>query len=384
MSLLINSLGTTFLYCIMACLLLFAVKVAAINSQSNMEYYRQQAYPILITVGIGMVFFAAFRDIYVGKDTVSYINRFVYDPVISVNWSDVLSLNSGEPLFRVFLYFVRSFTDNYHVLFIIIYTIITIAFLLFLVNAYCEYVDITRPKLYYSFIPILLATSYYINSWNVLRSWLAVAFTLFSFLFLAQDKRRLSLVLIIIAGLIHYTAFVFVVIWIAFILDEKGKILSNRFWCILFAAFGFSIIYGSASLLRNYFLNTRYISYVDNVSNWISFVPGLIVSLSTIMFSKELHKHGPIANACVKMQPFRIALMAFSFIGGSRIGYFFVLQDIYLISLLYSYVPIVLRRPSPKILLRTLIILFVIVLFLNNLITMAESAGVFPYKLSFG
>jgi len=381
--LLFDNFWTSFAYALAVFFNFFAIKVYAVNENSKNRYYQKQGRILLTFSVLSMIVFATLRDITVGTDTVPYVERFLDADLNSgINWEYVFTLKTGEPLFFILNALIRTVTDNYHLYFFSVYAFITIAFTIFLSKTYKEYASINIDSKITFYLPIILAGTYFIHSWNVMRSWLAISVTLFAFIQMIEGKKWQSLAIIFVATMIHYSAVCFIFAWLLFFLDKDDRILSNKILSFAIAFGGMLFIYGSFTVIKGYFLSTKYKSYVDSVSNWTSFAPGLIVAVGAILFSENLKKQGLIAKACVKLQPVKVAMMAFGFFGGSRIGYFFRIQDIYLISLLYSFGSMKFKSPVVRFVFRIIIIAFVLVIFINNMANMAETSGVFPYVLS--
>ena len=377
----LDNLGTTLLYVFLALFYSFAIKVYAININSEKKYYQRQGEVFLSISVLLMIFVATFRDATVGTDAMPYVERFLDANLNSyfINWREVITLKVGEPLFFVFNSVMRTLTDNYHVYFFVVYSFIAVAFVTFLSKAYREYVSVQIDRQTIFFLPVIFAVNYFLHSWNVMRNYLAIAVVLFAFVSIIQEKKWQSLILILVATLFHYTAACFFVVWLMFFLDKNDKILSSKMLNFSIAFGGFLLIYETSSVIAQYFLSTKYQSYVEMVSSWTSFMPGLIIAIGAIIFSETLQKHGPIAKACIKLQPIKVILMGLGFLGGSRVGYFFSIQDIYVISLLYSLCPMKFQSPISRFVFRTSVFVFVFVVFINNMRHLAESSGVFPY-----
>ena len=375
---------TLLLYLGMSVVFSFSVYMYAINAKAG-GVLKIQAKKFCLFVGVVFVILAAFRNTKVGADTAAYIHFFYNMKIRKIIWYRVISLQYTEPLYYMFTVLIRKICKSYLPYFIIIYSTILFGFYCFLLHAYEELAKSSQnqhtPIL--CFLPIILVSGYYLHSWNVMRNWLAISITMIAFIYLIRKKNGSAILLILVATLFHYSAIVFIAIWIAFKLDREGLILTKPIYMVIIGLSGFLVFYFGVNEINDLLSTTKYVSYADRVSNIRSVLTSLIVCIAVIVYAGDIKEQGPIAKACTMLVPIEIALLGAGLVGASRVSYYFSIPNCYLISLVYQRVPIKSENSLLRFLIRILIIMFVLVVFFNNMKHYAESSMLFPYSFVF-
>lgn len=160
----------------------------------------------IVLVGCILVIFSGIRADYVGTDTYKY--HVIFDLINSTNSSltDIPKQNgllSGIEVGYIFLNkFVYFLHGNFHILVFIIS--------LFTVLGIFIYIYKLSPD-YFLSIYIYIGMGYYFLSFNISRQFLAIAIAYWG---LTKSDKKWQVLIIIIAGLIHNSAFLVLLLWI--------------------------------------------------------------------------------------------------------------------------------------------------------------------------
>lgn len=222
-------------------------KHSALHKTSNLCYFI--AFIILVLL-------ATLRNEYVGSDTPVYVRDFMSATMYHFNYNNILSFNQSEPGFQLLLYVVRRFTDNYHVLFFICYSLIAGSYIKFIKYFYDEKSD-------YIFLQIFIF--FYVSNMSGLRSALGMVFLLPSFMALAEKKYLKSVILTVLAACFHYTM-IFNIIIIGLSWVVSNPVINRRRWILPAAIIGAMITsYGAVSVLNGLLSVTKYAFYKTDV-----------------------------------------------------------------------------------------------------------------------
>lgn len=196
---------------------------------------------------------------------------------LSVTKHDLVSLKCPEIGFRYILK-LGSFLGGFK-------------FSLFIIAVIHTYAFIYSSKKYSPFIIISLIIFVLgsIQSFFVLRQWLAIAVTLFSYQYIINRNWKIFTLLMLLAFSMHQTAIVFVPVY--FIYGIKNV---KRMYIVLFATTIFTVI--SFSVVFNYFAASMvgYGHYInDQESNTTTLLISLCYLLTYIFFLKrDIYKDG--------------------------------------------------------------------------------------------
>jgi len=184
-----------------------------------------------------------------GADALAYI--YYFKNCFSSNLPSYYT--HYDLLFQFINKFIRFFTGNYYLFFILIYGFIVYSIILF-VNEFC-------PKKT-NFIPFVLMFYIYLRSFNTLRSNLAIAFILISLVLFNKEKKVFGYLLLFSSFFIHKAAIIYILIVVLYKMYQNNKIKLRH--CIWFAVIFTMIAQFTQSHLLPYFgdsLNGAYVSY---------------------------------------------------------------------------------------------------------------------------
>lgn len=209
---------------------------------------------VTIFVVVSMVLLAGFRDVSVGRDTMSYLTMY------EAKWI------SGriEPLFIVLIHICRSLGLSYHSFLLIVACLIYIPLYVFIRKWSC---NLCLSMLVY----MTFSVFFFANSFNVLRNAVSASFVLLCLSSLFEYNKKKAIVFGVIACGFHYSAI------IALLIIYGSQIIRGikpTFALILLAV---SIVVGLnssfhenlfASILQNMSFLTG--DAVDNYSKYLS------------------------------------------------------------------------------------------------------------------
>ena len=195
------------IYCLISFICVYCIKKANHKNIKQKQIY----YSIWLFI---WVIFASFRyyDYHIGgTDTLNYVEFFE-------------NINSGylRPYFQhynigywVFNRIIRFFTSNVRIYFIILYSIITISYVIF--------IDELIPENTY-YAPYFLVFFLYLRSFNTFRTNLSVALLLFSLIEAKHNKKILSILLMIISCSIHVSSILYAPVIFFYWIYKKRQI----------------------------------------------------------------------------------------------------------------------------------------------------------------
>lgn len=237
----------------------------------------------------------AFRSINVGTDTAKYVEVFQDAYLYG---EKLFFISSFEPLFNVYLYLVSRVSNDYLVLFSFNALIKQTAFLIF-VKKYWRKGDS------FIFLPLFVINFEY--DLSAMRSGLAGAFVLISFVLLDSKKYIWSIIVGIAAMLIHYTAVfsLIIVLFRMFMLWRNDKIKVRRLTALIIVV---GVILNMSIVFLRRFVEeeTKYSGYVRDegfawLGYWYLFIAGIISITMMLKAYKKFRNYNSndIANILV-------------------------------------------------------------------------------------
>lgn len=214
------------------------------------SFFRDNRKIFLVLVGSLMTLILAFRGISVGSDTITYYNIF--------NWSGSANLanmaqSSVEVGYLFFNKFVHLIGGNFTLLSFFVATITISGILYFIYNISFNVV---------TSVIVFVGFTYYFMAFNISRQFLAISIDLVASVFLIKGKRWQSLILIVTAGLIHNSGYLYLVLWL---LVNDVKITKKKFAFFISAIVVLSV--PISKLVGNYMANNeRYSIFTSNVA----------------------------------------------------------------------------------------------------------------------
>lgn len=374
--------GTLILYLMIALIvgLLFRKAIDLKNRQTILRArnIKIKTYKLLyIIIFLILFIFLCFRLVsgeIGGTDTKIYIEMFNNASLEQIDLKNALTLNGEEPLFILLLYITGLFSTNYHTLFFVIYAII--------IGAYIFFIDKNVKKRESWFI-IMLSIIPILQSMNIIRQSLAIAISLVAIVKLKENKKISSLILLICAFLIHYTAIIMAGFYLFYIIISKVKRSAKA---DLFIVILLSIIGVAGSAFLNQFLNTTgYSGYLGTSNTILGFIQVYILMFICIVFYKKIMHTLKQNNTqiCYDALLYNVIVLTVSIpIGAaSRTNlYFDMIRMIFWIEIYNTLLNIkVVNKQSKDILIAMITFLLVIIWIIFKIYQIWYGYGIMPY-----
>ncbi len=335
-----------FLYLLIGIVVLLLVNFAERQAQQENEkkIYPKKSWYAYGSAFILLVFIASTRLVSKsvgGTDAWNYYVGNFQNPVdFHFNLLDILTLNKREPLYDLLVHAVRLFTNNYHIFFIVIYSIISYSLLVYISKNY------TKQSFLFICLPFI---TLYLYSFSAIRWSLCLAFSLLAMCQMQEDKWYHAIGLSIVAFLFHYTG----ILILGFELYVWGmkNIVEKRFrneqYYKLFLLICFVLVLLFIPLIRLVVIGTKYDSYLRRVAQGISLwgtLPLILLILVLFLFFKEMKakdkEHLNFYGVCFNF----IITPVVIFCGAYRFDYFFLLARLFM----WSYVPSIIASGKYK------------------------------------
>lgn len=287
--------------------------------------YTRYGRMLYIAAWLILTLFVSFRnphlyphgDYIVSTDVWSYIHFFETGLKPELRLSRILSFRSIEPVFFMISSFIRMFTDNYHVMWFVIYGIMSACYLFYLSKTCGPDTDYTIWVMWFSV---------YLHYTVGIRSGLALGFGLVAAVNYREKKYGLYLIWAVLTVLSHYSAVIMVGgMVICSILKKLAQYSEYLLFMVAFAAFflwnaGFRI-------LSEYMGNTKFHMYTHGVQ--LSLKGQLVVLLCaglSLFFYCEIKRRYPAKLYYVHLAVLNMILVPFIIrYGGYRINDYFLL-----------------------------------------------------------
>lgn len=265
------SFGTFVFFVILGLLVSFLCKQGTQHKSKNKNLFFFIAFIVLFLV-------ESLRSVNVGTDTEEYVEIFQNTYLYGFEY---LLLKPFEPLFMFYIYIVSRVTDNYMFLFACNALIKQSAFIIF-VRKYWKKGDS------FLFLPLFVINFQY--ELAAMRSAIAVAFILLSFVYLDSGKKKLSILTSIVAIGFHYTAvFSLAIVLLRLFLLSRSDRISVKTLVILMIVTVLGIN-GSVTALQGFVQEeTAYGGYVEELgSGWFGYwYLAIAAILSISMLSRQ-------------------------------------------------------------------------------------------------
>ncbi len=295
-----------FLFVSIGLVVSFLCKLA---TERNKKIYFFFAYFIL-------VFFASCRSVYVGKDTIEYVEFF------SMIYNYGLDYALGyrfEPLFVIYSYVVGLISHEYWCLFLF-NALITNFALLFFIHANWKKGDS------FMFLPLFIINYQY--DMSAMRSSLAVAMILFSFVYADRHKYIYSLFFSILSVLFHYTAVFSIFIVAVHYLTVKNRKLLNIKLIVAIVIIGAIAINGSLAVISSYVIESQYSGYIKEFgSGWFGYWYLVLCALFSVMvISKKIKNKEDVSICEIANLIVIVALPVYVVLNAYRIPKYFLMS----------------------------------------------------------
>lgn len=219
----------------------------------------------LFIIGCLMILLLTFRGITVGSDTITYYNIFNWTSSINLFEAQQSNIEYGYLLLNRFIHFVNG---NFTLLLFVISLITIFGILQFIYNF--------SDNIFMSII-VFVGFTYYFMAFNISRQFLAIGIDLIASTYLIRGKKWKSLLLIIIAGLMHNAGYLYLILWILIDIKVTKKVFT------IFLAFITAISLPATKFIGQYMINNQRYNAIVNSSNAGKGMFGILFSLSLLM-----------------------------------------------------------------------------------------------------
>lgn len=244
---------------------------------------RNDKYVFFFLAYLILVILATIRSDKVGMDTWKYVEQFMYVDQTLLNdfdWRQILLFYQVEPLYLLFIVFVRSITDNYHVFFLCLYSLVAGAYILFIKYFLQKGMNSSFLKLFIIF---------YVGNMSGMRSALAMVPLLLSIIALDKRQYKLAIGYSIAAIFCHYTMIYNLLIIVGVWVLRRFSFLQKKRWAILaFMVVLLISMIGTSSLI-GIFADTKYSFYTKDASE-MSFFGSMIYVILGVFLLKDYHR----------------------------------------------------------------------------------------------
>lgn len=303
------SLGTFVFFVVIGLLVSYLCKQGTQHKSKQWNLYFYLAFIILFLV-------ETLRSENVGVDTKEYVETFQDAHMYGFK---ALLLKPFEPLFIFYIYVVSRLTDNYMFLFACNAIIKQTALIVF-IRKYWKKGDS------FLFLPLFVINYQY--EMAAMRSAIAVAFILFTFVLLDSGKKKLSIMTSLVAIGFHYTAvFSLAIVLLRLFLLRRGDRIGVKILVTLMIITALAIN-GSVIALQGFVQeNTAYGGYVEELgSGWFGYWYLVIAAMLSISILSQQYKRRERFNTNDIVNLIMIAcLPVFVVLGAYRIPKYFLM-----------------------------------------------------------
>ncbi|MDM8260097.1 EpsG family protein [Limosilactobacillus vaginalis] len=350
-----------FIYCSVPLIYYFSSLISKFLKPYNLK-------KIFLNVTLVILFvFSAFRALSVGTDTITYFNIFEWMNGLEMPVSEMAKEAHIEYGYIFINKVISSFGGNFRVVMILV--------------SFITLLGIGRYILYFSSnyltsLIIFIGFTYYFLSFNISRQFLAISIDLFSLSFLLKKEKWKSLTFILIAGLIHNSGFLFIVLWLLSQVNiSKIKFIFLGIFSVIFSV-------PICKFIENYMgANVRYNVILNSTSSKGLF--GIVYSLALLLVFILYVIDFNFSSNNIKDRLFLYSFLIITFINIMEIFFPFLGRIRYTFEvLIIAIIPNVidefrLKRYYPII---NIIIFLLGVIIMYKLIPNNSFYGILPYK----
>ena len=162
-----------------------------------------------------------------GMDAPAYIQYFD----VCLNPKGYWFADHVDLLYRVVNKIIRIFTDDYHVLFIVLYGFILISYIVFVENFRFSHMNVA---------PLILIVYIYTRSFNTLRTSLGIGCVLLSYVYLRKNKNGKAIIFAIASTLFQIASLIYAGFLLFYYLYKKRNVRIEKWiaWILLAAIVG--------------------------------------------------------------------------------------------------------------------------------------------------
>lgn len=281
---------------------------------------RSKKWYLLFSLGI-FAFMTMFRDFSVGNDTLTYVTHFSEIASASNPFVRIAKVTT-EPGFVIYAWLLSRITLDPRILFAVTGAIIYLCIGRFL-NRYSE-----APGYFVLVFFSLFAFNSYLSG---VRQALSCAILLLAIDCILRGKRTKAMLLSLLAASFHYSAFIFLALWLIITLTKKDQIQG---FLLKLAAISIAVMFGFQPFLNlllqifpkyNYYVGDSYFDGQVRVATVATLSLCLILVVVPLFFKKNstlISENQNVEKFLSKMSWMAVFILAISFFANilSRLG----------------------------------------------------------------
>lgn len=289
------SYSSLFLYMTMAFIGYVCIKNAKKQERINGNTKLLNKYYVVLWAS--WVFIAIFREVGLwngiligGTDARGYVHYFQYslNNGIGEGVTNIYATRA-EVLYRLINQFIRRFTADYRIFFLIIYSFIIWAYIAFIKEF---------GKLEINYLPVYMLFFVFLKSFSVIRTHIAIAMILFAIIALKRKKNVLAILFFVASCFVQRASLAYAIFPIFYWIYQKKKItpLQGIVYSILCAGAGLvaqqmvvrgMIPFMSGLVYKSYASQSMTVGYFLNYIKMI--FEQLVVVLMVVFFNKTIN-----------------------------------------------------------------------------------------------
>lgn len=235
----------------------------------------------LIIIFIQLLIIYTFRSYNIGFDSITYYQ--VFKEIDSFEWNNILN-HWMEFGYMTLNKIIRSFTNNYNILFGIIGTIIMIP-LFKIIKKYSQGVLIS--------VLLYLMLGFYYDSMNIVRQMIGVSICMYSFKSIIDEKYIKAIIISIIAMCFHSSAYIFIPFIILSYkikeLDKKSIVVLVALIVVMFIFYDYIIIFAK-DFMNIPYLNEGHLAHHVQGGQLNMFIVFFAISVLGLIYRKRYIK----------------------------------------------------------------------------------------------
>lgn len=349
-----------FIYIILS---LIIIVLAIVLKDKRFKYNGKKIYCIFI--GIILLIIMGLRNTSMGQYDVQYSYVPMFNNIINMNFKDILSSGMNDTLFHLIMKIFSIIWPNVHG------WIFFLSFLFVGSVTTLIYFESKIPSL--SFV-LFLGLNYYGYNFTILRHSIALSMIIITYLFYKKNKKVLSFISFVLAGMFHITAFVFI---IAILFIKQGNKYIN--FAVIFISFIICKFMGDSVI--DFMFNTltieRFTRYENHIErfNFTMFFITLSIWILSYINLKSAQKKNENINFLFNMCTISIVFLSFSTVFALffRVSMFFGIFNIILLPNTLNYDRYKIRRICIYIVTTIVFLIYFLTIGINN-------AWINPYR----
>lgn len=310
-----------------------------------------------------------------GTDAHAYIKLFKDAQLVKFDLIKIITLNGKEPIFYNLFYIVRLFTEDYHYMFLIIYSIIVYGLIYFYDR---------NIKDYKQWVFILLFILPYISSFNIIRNSMAAAIGYIAIAKLKENKNKQYYILSIIATFVHYTGIILIAFGIFNYIANK-KIFYKKQLNPIIMIIIIGLEYAIIPIVEMFLKNSGYSTYLNIEYSLLGYLPFILLFIFCRIFNKDLINDLDKDNNLIHYNAYIFNLLLLPlllpFNGPTRLNIFFDLSRYLIWGYIYSITKKRVKQFKGKgaVLFDFFVIIIILLWITFRIYRTWEAAGIMPY-----